>query len=175
MSSDNQTINNESTGTDTGVITNISVEANVNNDIIVTIDEKPRLTEEQQKIIKTVYDTAKNAMTNILINPNMNMTVKITQTIGHIVKLVEGLKINNNSVSGHTKKLVAIEVGRQVIIDVIKDEKLEADVLRLYDSLAEMTIETLIDVSTNVNVNVPKITTSCFTAIATLFSSRMNK
>jgi hypothetical protein len=174
MSSDAEVIINTESNV-AGVMPDITVHKPDNNEIIITIDEKPKLTAEQQKIIKTVYDTAKNAMTSILINPNMGMTIKITQSIGHIVKLVEGLKINNNTVSGHIKKLVAIEVGRQVIIDVIKDEKLEADILTMYDNLAEMTIETLIDVSNNVNVNVPKVTTTCFTAIMTIFSRRMNK
>ena len=130
--------------------------------IEIKMEDVPKpLTEEQQHIVKAVYEKAKQATQTILEDPQMDNTLKITQTIGQIIKLLEYIKINDKKISGSNKKAVALEVGRLLIKEGIKNDTAKQVVLSIYDVVAEQTLEVMIDVSHVVNTKVQEATASC--------------
>lgn len=75
--------------------------------------------------------------------------------------MLENLTFEQKKLTGPTKKAVAIELGRQLIQDVVKDDALKQVVLPLYDTMAEPLLETLVDVSQTLNVAVKEAAASC--------------
>lgn len=119
------------------------------------------ITEEQKKIVEFVYDSAKGFASDILNHPTMSNALKITQLIGNIMKLLENLSFGGKKISGATKKAVTIELGRNLIRDLIPNQELKTTLLGMYDVLADSTLETLIDVSQHVNTAVKEAAASC--------------
>lgn len=119
------------------------------------------LTAEQKKILAFVYDSSKSFADGILNHPTLSAALKITQLMGAIMKLLENLTFEQKKLTGPTKKAVAIELGRQLIQDVVKDDALKQVVLPLYDTMAEPLLETLVDVSQTLNVAVKEAAASC--------------
>ena len=132
---------------------------------MISLDLPPVLTEEQKKILEFVYDSAKGFASDILNHPSMSNALKITQLIGHLMKLLENLSFGGKKISGSTKKAVALELGRNLIRDLIKDQELKTTILGMYDMLADSTLETLIDVSQHVNTAVKEAAISCCESI----------
>lgn len=119
------------------------------------------LTEEQKKLATQIYDSTKEAIKEFIADPSLNSTVKITRTIGQIIKQLEGVKIDGKAPSGVDKKAVAIQLGRILIKEVTPDDKGEVEILMMYDLVAEPTLEAMIDVSRVVNIAVQEIATKC--------------
>lgn len=119
------------------------------------------LTEEQKKIVGFVYDSSKSFAEGILSHPTLSSALKITQLMGAIMKLLENLTFQQKKLTGSTKKAVAIELGRQLIQDLVKDDTLKQILLPLYDTMAEPLLETLVDVSHTLNTAVKEATASC--------------
>lgn len=131
----------------------------------VSIEIKPALTEEEQKILSFVYETAKEFGTDIF-NKAISNAMKVTQLIGSIIKMMESLTFNQTKIRGSTKKAVALELGRKLIHDLIKDETLQSSILLTYDATADATLEIMIDVSQHVNVAIKEAVTSCCEYVA---------
>lgn len=119
------------------------------------------LTDEQKKIVAFVYDSAKTYADGILNHPTLSSALKITQLMGAIMKLLENLTFNQMKLSGPTKKAVAIELGRSLIRDLIKDDSIKEIMLPLYDTMAEPLLETLVDVSHTLNTAAKEAAASC--------------
>ena len=119
------------------------------------------LTDEQKKIVQFVYDSAKTYADGILNHPTLSSALKITQLMGSIMKLLENLTFNQMKLSGPTKKAVAIELGRSLIRDLIKDDSIKDILLPLYDTMAEPLLETLVDVSHTLNTAAKDAAASC--------------
>ncbi len=132
---------------------------------MISLELPSILTEEQKKILEFVYDSAKGYASDILNHPSISNALKITQLIGHLMKLLENLSFGGKKISGSTKKAVSIELGRNLIRDLIKDQELKMTLLGMYDMLADSTLETLIDVSQHVNTAVKEAAASCCEAI----------
>lgn len=124
------------------------------------------LTEEQKKMVSFVYDSGKQFADGILNHPSMAAAMKVTQLVASIVKLIESLQFQGKPLSGPNKKAVALELGRQLIQDVIKDQAVKDVVIPIYNMTAESTLETLIDVSQHLNVAAKEAAASCCEAIA---------
>lgn len=124
------------------------------------------LTEEQQKIMQFVYDSAKSFAEGILSHPSLPAALKITQLIGAIVKLLENLSFHGQKLNGPTKKAIAVELGRVMIRDLIKDDAVKGVLLPLYDTMADSVLETLVDVSHTLNVAASQAAASCCESIA---------
>lgn len=118
------------------------------------------LTEEQQKILHFVYDSAKGVCADRL-NQDLPAAMKITQLVAEIMKLMESLSFGGKPITGATKKSVAIELGRTMIRDLLHDATLISVLLPLYDTMAEPLLETMIDVSQHVNVAVKNAAAGC--------------
>jgi hypothetical protein len=131
-----------------------------------------KLTEEQQKILTFVYDSAKGIAADVLNSSNGD-AMKVTRLMGSIVKLMESLTFNNVKIAGASKKAVGLQLGRNLINDLVKDEALKSNMLAVYDLAAESTLELLIDVSRNVNVKaVTEAATSCCGWLADLLGRK---
>lgn len=127
----------------------------------ISMEVDSKLNEEQKKILSFVYETAKEFATDILNKPSVSEAMKVTQLMGAIIKMLESLTFNQVKLSGSTKKVVAVELGRNLIKDLVKDATAQAGILTVYDFTAEQTLETLIDVSRHVNVAMTEAAASC--------------
>jgi hypothetical protein len=127
------------------------------------------LTIEQKKIAENIYKTTKVNIQSFISDISINNTIKITKTVGQVVKDLENVKIDGKSPSGSDKKIVAIQLGRILIKEVTPDDKGEAEILMLYDLIAEPTLEAMIEVSKVVNVAVQEIATRCCPSLLELF------
>ena len=119
------------------------------------------LTEDQKKLATSIYDSVKAAIKEFISDPSVNETIKITKTLGKLIKELENAKVDGKAPSGADKKAVAIQLGRILIKEVITSDSLEANILMVYDIVAEPTLEAMIEVSKVVNVVVEKLTTKC--------------
>lgn len=127
------------------------------------------LTEDQKKLASTIYDSVKSAISEFVNDPNINNTVKITKTLGQVIKQLETTHIDNKLITGADKKAVAIQLGRILIKEVMPDDKGEDEVLMVYDMIAEPTLEAMIDVSKVVNVAVQELATKCCPGLLEFF------
>ena len=115
---------------------------------ISTIDDSNALTKEQKEILSVVFEKVKASVEAILIDMDLSNHIKIMQIISSVIKIVEGLTVMKKTISGVDKKVIALACGRKCI-KMMKDH---LDMLLLYDAIAETAMETMIDVSRNLNV-----------------------
>jgi hypothetical protein len=85
--------------------------------------------------------------------------------ISSVIKIVESLTVMKKTITGIDKKAIALACGRKCI-KMMKDH---LDMLLLYDVIAETAMETMIDVSRNLNVNVVG---ECCMGFFSLFSKK---
>lgn len=135
----------------------------------LTMISESSLTEDQKKLATQLYDSTKEAIKSFITDPSLNNTIKITKTISQLIKQLEGVKVDGKSLSGVDKKAVAIQLGRILIKEVTPDDKGEAEILMIYDLVAEPTLEAMIDVSKVVNVAVQEIATKCCPGLFSFF------
>lgn len=127
------------------------------------------LSEEQKKLASSIYDSVKSAIEGFINDPNVNSTIKITKTLGQVIKQLENTKIDGKVYCGADKKAVAIQLGRILIKEVMPDDKGEDEVLMVYDLIAEPTLEAMIEVSKVVNVAIHEMATKCCPGLLELF------
>ena len=135
----------------------------------LTMISESSLTEDQKKLATQLYNSTKEAIKSFITDPSLNNTVKITKTISQLIKQLEGVKVDGKSLSGADKKAIAIQLGRILIKEVTPDDKGEAEILMIYDLVAEPTLEAMIDVSKVVNVAVQEIATKCCPGLFSFF------
>ena len=135
----------------------------------LTMISESSLTEDQKKLATQLYDSTKEAIKSFITDPSLNNTIKITKTISQLIKQLEGVKVDGKSLSGADKKAVAIQLGRILIKEVTPDDKGEAEILMIYDLVAEPTLEAMIDVSKVVNVAVQELATKCCPGLFSFF------
>jgi hypothetical protein len=127
------------------------------------------LTEDQKKLASNIYNTTKAAIEDFIKDVNVNSTIKITRTIGQIIKQLENTRLDGKMPTGEDKKAVALQLGRILIKEVTPDDKGEAEILMVYDIVAEPTLEAMIEVSKVVNVAVQELATKCCPGLLELF------
>jgi len=127
------------------------------------------LSEDQKKLATSIYETVKPAVQGFISDPDVNSTVKITKVIGQVIKQLVNTKIEGKAPTGADKKAVAIQLGRILIKEVTPDDKGEAEILMVYDLVAEQTLEAMIEVSKVVNVAVQEMATKCCPGLLELF------
>ena len=86
------------------------------------------------------------------------------------MKEIENMRIDDVAVSGSDKKQVVIQLGRILVSKYVVNSKNEADILYMYDNLADVTIENIIDVSTVVNITDDDATSTPCTSILKIFN-----
>ena len=117
--------------------------------IVISDVDSDALTKEQKEILSVVFEKVKASVESIMIDMDLSNHIKIMQIISAVIKIVEGLTVMKKTISGIDKKAVALACGRKCI-KMMKDH---LDMLLLYDMIAETAMETMIDVSRNLNVN----------------------
>jgi len=145
-------------------------------------EEVSKLTEEQEEVLKSVYEKAKSASETIINEPSIGNAVKVAQIVGQTIKLLEEAAKTGKKLAGKDKKIVAMELCRRTIKELIKDEGLKLNILNKFDTIGEQMLETMIDVSKHLNVSIEMVQetvkhveevaiTSC-AGIKTLFSKK---
>jgi hypothetical protein len=129
------------------------------------------LTEEQKRLASLIYDSTKASIQSFINDASLNNTVKITKTLGQVIKQLESPSVGSGGVvpTGSDKKAVAIQLGRILIKEVMPDDKGEKEVLMVYDVIAEPTLEAMIEVSRVVNVAVQEVASKCCPGLLELF------
>jgi hypothetical protein len=134
---------------------NVTVIVEVKNEVS-EVDEQ-KYTEEQLEIIALIYAKAKE-IAETIVQMDIPSAMKVSKMIAEMIKLLEGITIHNKKISGKTKKHIAITLSRNLICKTA-DESSKDKILSAFDDIADQMLETLIDVSRNVNVQ--EITSSC--------------
>ena len=129
------------------------------------------LTQEQKDLAARIYDSTKASIQSFINDASLNNTVKITKTLGQVIKQLESPSVGSGGVvpTGSDKKAVAIQLGRILIKEVMPDDKGEKEVLMVYDVIAEPTLEAMIEVSRVVNVAVQEMASKCCPGLLELF------
>ena len=125
-----------------------AIEKAIEMSTIVISTDSDALTKQQKEILSVVFEKVKASVEDILIDMDLSNHIKIMQIISSIIKIVEGLTVMKKTLSGVDKKVIALACGRKCI-KMMKDH---LDMLLLYDAIAETAMETMIDVSRNLNV-----------------------
>ena len=116
-----------------------------------------KYTDEQTEIIRLVYDKAKVSAEAILKIDDLTSMVIVVKIIAEIIKLLE--KVHKVKISGKTKKYIALLVTRRIIIEAVHDENTRHTMLEMHQNMGENVLETMVDVSRNINVQ--EATTTC--------------
>lgn len=126
------------------------------------IREVSTLTEAQRVIVQTLYKRIKETSTSLLSDPSLDSSIKITQLIAYLMSLVENVHDGGKKIGGTDKKAVVLELGRLLLNDCIKDDAQRANMIAIYDVIAERMLEAMIDVSHVLNKHASKIADSCW-------------
>ena len=95
--------------------------------------------------------------------------------MGKLIKFIEDVKVNGNTLTGDNKKQIVIYLGRNLLNDVLPDDH-KATVLAIFDTTAETALESMIDVANNINNvavdlinNTDDMPRNCFAVLARIF------
>jgi len=135
----------------------------------LTMISESSLTDEQKILARHTYDSVKESVTTLMADVNINTTIKVTKTIGQLIRELENTQLDGKQISGQDKKAVAIQVGRILIKELTPDDKGEAEILMVYDLIAEQTLEAMIEVSKVVNVAIQEVATKCCPGLLSFF------
>lgn len=116
------------------------------------ITEPPTVTQTQRALVQSLYEDAKRLTAIIWSSTALDSSVKITQLIAQLMVLVESVQLEGQKISGMNKKAVVLELGRLLLRDLIKDDIERAQLLLMYDVLAEKILEAMIQMSHAVNI-----------------------
>ena len=118
------------------------------SEIVIVTAAPAGLTAVQKAAVAAVIGTMKETATSILADTS---ALAVTVLLGKLVKAVEGLSISGARLAGADKKAVVLEVGKQLITEVVPAEQ-RGIVLSIYELAAEPTLEAMVDVSRTLNV-----------------------
>lgn len=119
------------------------------SEINITINLGANITPVQRAAIAAVIAEVSTAVTSIL--SGQITVVNITLLLGKLVKTVESIVVEGSKLRGADKKVVVLEVGRQLIKTFVHGGQ-QANAIFIYEMAAEPVVDTLVDVSRNVNV-----------------------
>jgi len=129
--------------------------------------EDIKLDEVDMKIVSNVYAEAKAAAEPILQQADLSVPVKVTKLLAALMKIMEKTQHNGVKIPGLKKKAVALYLLRQLMKDVVADIPLQSYLLSTASTIGEHLLETLVDVSRNVNIS-EVATTCCMSIISSL-------
>ena len=121
-------------------------------EIIVSFNDDAGLTPFQKAVIKQIFNTSKDTIKEVVETPEMADALVVTIAVGNLIKLIETVNINNKPLSGKNKKDIVLYLGRLLLSDLLPESRNKANIIGIYDLVAEQTLEKLIDVGTNINV-----------------------
>ena len=124
----------------------------MSNEIEITFDSNTELTSYQKAVVDKIFEVSKDTIKEVIETPEMADALVVTIAVGNLVKLIENLKINNKSLSSQNKKAIVLHLGKLLLSELLPETRNKANILGIYDLIAEPTLEKLIDVGSNINV-----------------------
>ena len=127
--------------------------------------ESSSLTKNQKKIVNAIYNELKETITDLIEEfktvdvDNISIedvSKKVFIIISQCIKIIEKVKVNQKKLSGADKKQIVLELGKIVLKTEIPDDNVTSIIIPIYDAVAEEILETIIDVSSQVNTEVKK-------------------
>ena len=117
------------------------------------------------RLVSTLWDQYEEALTSIIntVNDGGNETMMIMKLASKLVGFVELLKDGQRALSGMEKKDVVVQLGSKALRETL-DLSVERNqtIVTLYDDYVDDSIEMLITLSRNVNVQqVTEVVQSC--------------
>jgi len=139
-------------------------------DVVMNIvdGEDVKLAEDDMRIVSSVYAEAKAAAEPILQQADLSVPVKVTKLLAALMKIMERTQHNGVKIPGLKKKAVALYLLRQLMKDVVADIPLQSYLLSTASTIGEHLLETLVDVSRNVNM--AEVATTCCVSILSSLS-----
>jgi hypothetical protein len=130
-------------------------------------EEDIKISDDEKCIAVIVYDEAKEAAEAILHDSTLSVPVKVTKVLAALMKILEKTKVNGVKIPGLKKKAVALYLLRQLMKDVVTDIPLQSYLLSTAQTVGEHLLETLADVSRNLNM-AEVATTCCMSVLSSL-------
>ena len=127
--------------------------------------ESSSLTKYQKQIVNVIYSELKQIISELIdelkeLNIDDISVEEISKTIfiiiSQCIKIVEKTKVNNKNLDGADKKQIVLELGKIVLYTEISDTNITSVIIPIYDTIAEDILETIVDVSSQVNTEVKK-------------------
>ena len=130
------------------------------NTMEITLNETD-LTKQQKAILEKVYINTKSNITSIFKNLNQDSDIadisnSLFKIICLVVKTIEKVKLNKKKLTGEEKKIIVLTLIRISITSEIDNDAKKKIILNIYDMSSESILETLIDVTQNVNVTLKR-------------------
>ena len=130
------------------------------NTMEITLNETD-LTKQQKAILEKVYINTKSNITSIFKNLNQDSDIadisnSLFKIICLVVKTIEKVKLNKKKLTGEEKKIIVLTLIRISITSKIDNDAKKKIILNIYDMSSESILETLIDVTQNVNVTLKR-------------------
>jgi hypothetical protein len=113
---------------------------------VPTIVPSYEVTPEQKVAIDDIYTDVKQIISTLSHTFDESIITTLTKIIGEVIKLVQAAKSTHGTLSGSNKKVIALEVIRLVIIDVVPEEKRQK-ILDVLHEIGDSTINVMIYVS----------------------------
>jgi hypothetical protein len=122
-------------------------------------DATVKLDKEGERIVSFVYDEAKAEAEPILKDANLSVSVKVTKLLAALMKIMEKTKVDGSKIPGLKKKAVVLYLLRQLMKDVVSDLPVQSYLISKAEAIGESLLETLADISRNVNI--PEVAATC--------------
>lgn len=122
-------------------------------------DATVKLDKEGEHIVSLVYDEAKAAAEPILHDTGLSVSVKVTKLLAALMKIMEKTQVNGSKIPGLKKKAVVLYLLRQLMKDVVADIPVQSYLISKAEAIGESLLETLADISRNVNI--PEAAATC--------------
>lgn len=125
-----------------------------------------KLPAQQEIVIQQLYQTTKETTRHLFAAESVD-AMRIGQLMGMMVKQVEQASYPTGKIPGAEKKAIVLALGRRLLQDpaVIQSDAVRSAACTAYDSLGEMMLETLLDVSKHVNTVIQQAAVSCCEAV----------
>jgi hypothetical protein len=132
-----------------------------------SIESDLKLDEKEERVLALVEAQAK-AIAETCLSSDLPAVIKITKLIGELMKIMENVRLNGETIKGGIKKKVAMELIHRLLKEFIKDRDTLFEMLAVYHSMAEHLLETMADVSRGLNVAQEIIESDCCVALMKL-------
>jgi hypothetical protein len=147
-----------------------SLEAKVTDIVVTAVDSVERelkLDEKEERVLASVEAQAK-AIAATCLSADVPAVIKITKLIGELMKIMENVRLNGETIKGGIKKKVAMELIQRLLKEFIKDRDTLFEMLTLYHTMAEHLLETMADVSRGLNVVQEIVESGCCISLMSL-------
>jgi len=120
-------------------------------------------TEEQEEILKSLMAEATMSAHSIM-ELDVGPAGKIAKLMAEAMKLVESAKKKEGKLLGSEKKVLVMELVQRVLKKVVEDRDKLFELLAAYNNMGEHLLETLADVSRDLNSVKDKVSSCCIIA-----------